>query len=81
MNVTAAGDYHPLISMGQHFDRVTGLLEQYERLSYGWDYYQLLTTSSEDLVLIEVIPEPGPCVLLLAGLAAVGRRRKQRLGG
>ncbi|MFO7899750.1 MAG: PEP-CTERM sorting domain-containing protein [Planctomycetota bacterium] len=75
MNVDAVGDYHPLVSTGQHFDRVTGILEQYTKLNYGWDYYQLLTTNSDDLVVNAVVPEPTALALVLAGLAFLRRRR------
>jgi len=74
MNEDAAGDYHPLISVGQHFDRVTGILEQYTKTDYGWDYYQLLTTTSDDLVVNAVVPEPPALAILLAGLALRRRR-------
>ena len=75
MNVDAVGDYHPWIETGAEFESVTGIVEQYTR-SYdppadSWDYYQLLTRSTADLV-----PEPGTISLLLAGLVLVGRRRR-----
>jgi len=75
MNEDAAGDYDPLISVGQHFDQVSGILEQYTKLSYGWDYYQLLTTTSDDLVVNAVVPEPTPPAIALAALALVRRKR------
>ena len=75
MNEGAVGDYHPLVTVGQHFDRVTGILEQYTKLSYGWDYYQLLTTTSDDLVVDSgVVPEPASVAVVLAGLALLRRR-------
>jgi hypothetical protein len=44
-------DYHPFVSIGRHFCSVSGVFEQYTRLSYGWDYYQLVTLSSADLFI------------------------------
>ena len=50
MNLDAAPyDYHPFVEVGQHFCAVSGLFEQYTRLDYNWDYYQLVTLSSADL--------------------------------
>jgi mRNA-degrading endonuclease toxin of MazEF toxin-antitoxin module len=42
--------YHPYVDVGQHFYSVTGILEQYMGDSDGiyYDYYQLLTRSSDD---------------------------------
>ncbi len=70
-------DYHTLVGTGQHFESVTGILEQYTKLSTGWDYYQLLTTSSADMV----VPEPASLSIMLAGSAGLflGRRRKRKV--
>ena len=48
--------YHPYIELGQFFYGVTGILEQYTEASDGiyYDYYQLLTRSSEDFILEQV---------------------------
>ena len=52
MNVDRDSDgYHPYVHVGQHFCSVTGLFEQYTRLRDGWDYYQLVTMRTEDLVV------------------------------
>ncbi|HUU95683.1 MAG TPA: hypothetical protein VM487_08075 [Phycisphaerae bacterium] len=51
VDVPPGDKYHPFVSMGQHFCAVSGVFEQYTRLTYGWDYYQLVTLSSEDLFL------------------------------
>jgi hypothetical protein len=70
--------YHPYVHLGAEFVSVTGILEQYQKSgTVSWDYYQLLTTCTGDLV----VPEPTTCVLLLTGLAAVvgllrGRKRR-----
>jgi len=63
--------YHPSIHLGADLAGVTGVFEQYTKLTSGWDYYQLVTTKSADIV-----PEPGlPALLLAVGLARAGRRR------
>jgi len=48
--------YHPYVELGQYFYGVTGILEQYTETSDGiyYDYYQLLTRSSEDFILEQV---------------------------
>ena len=43
-------DYHAFVSVGAEFCIVSGVLEQYTKLSTGWDYYQVLTGSSADIV-------------------------------
>ena len=48
MNDDAVGLYHVYVEIGRSFCRVQGILEQYKNLSTGWDYYQLLTTKTED---------------------------------
>jgi len=73
MNVDAGGPYHPSIYTGAELLSITGVVEQYYKITdtYGWDYYQLLTRSDADIV----VPEPGVFSLLLAGLALARRRR------
>ncbi len=73
MNADRGDVYHPLVRVGAHFDSVSGILEQYADGGNQFDYYQLLTTGSEDFV-----PEPGSLVLLLAGCLRVRRRRDFR---
>ncbi len=56
----------------------TGILEQYEKRVAGWDYYQLLTTSTGDL---NPVPEPSAWLLLLSGVVSLAgwpliRRRR-----
>ena len=48
--------YHPYVEVGQYFYSVTGILEQYTGDSDGiyYDYYQLLTRSSDDFVLEQI---------------------------
>jgi len=72
MNADSVGDYHPLVTIGQEFVSVTGILEQYTKPSAGWDYYQLLTTCSDDLV----VPEPLSLVMLIAAVPLLARRRR-----
>jgi hypothetical protein len=70
INIDAGGPYHPWIYTGAHLDSITGLVEQYTKLTDGWDYYQLLTRYTADIV-----PEPGSIALLAIGLVLAGRRR------
>jgi len=54
MNIDAIGDYHPYVEMDQHFCSVEGIFEQYTNISEGLgDYYQLITTETEDFLLIQ----------------------------
>jgi hypothetical protein len=55
--------YHPYIETGQRFCCVTGILEQYTGDSEGiyYDYYQLLTRSSEDFVVDQIADLDGDC--------------------
>lgn len=75
MNVDIGVDYyHPYISIGAEFQSVTGILEQYTKPAYCWDYYQLLTRETSDLL----IPEPGAGAIFLAAAWAVLLRRRRR---
>ena len=51
MNADITAPYHALVIPGQRFCRIQGILEQYTNLSNGWDYYQLLTTATEDFAV------------------------------
>jgi len=73
MNVDAGAPYDPRIVTGAEFSSVTGLVEQYNKTSDGWDYYQLLTRSAQDIV-----PEPATGCLLATGLAMLIHRRRAR---
>lgn len=75
LNPDAVGDYDAKVSVGQHFDSVTGMLEQYIKIrdTYGWDYYQLLTRSTDDLL----VPEPTSVLLLVCGAAWLLSRRNR----
>ncbi len=85
MNVDAGAPYDPRIVPGARLDRVTGIVEQYTKLSSGWDYYQVITRSAGDIEGTVVTPVPaisgwsrGALVLLMAcGLVvAFGRIRR-----
>jgi hypothetical protein len=71
--------YHISVFHGQQFQSVTGILEQYtyDYGTQGYDYYQLMTTSSDGLL----VPEPMTLVLLQAGVALLGWMRARRRGG
>lgn len=51
-------EYHRFIDVGSRFCSVTGIVEQYKKYdSYAeidWDYYQLLTTSTDSFVKIDL---------------------------
>ena len=55
--------YHPYIEAGERFCGIIGILEQYTGDSEGinYDYYQLLTRSSEDFVVDQVGDLDGDC--------------------
>ena len=83
MNVDAGAPYDPRIKKWTLLARITGIVEQYTKLSSGWDYYQLDTRSADDIVVgEEVIPtvsEWGLVVLalLLMTAAKVAFRRRR----
>ena len=64
--------YDPRVMTGAEFSSITGIVEQYTKLTDGWDYYQLNTRAAGDIV-----PEPATLCLLGAGLAVVARRRRR----
>lgn len=65
------GDYHAFVEQGQRFCCVTGVLEQYTKLSAGWDYYQLLTTGTGDLKRYTPADINGDCRVDFSDLAVL----------
>lgn len=51
--------YHPFVDVGRQFCGITGVFEQYTKLSTGWDYYQLITLSSADLTFCGDVDHDG----------------------
>ncbi|MBN2137136.1 MAG: hypothetical protein JW720_04970 [Sedimentisphaerales bacterium] len=53
MNEDAEGIYHSLVTIGQSFCGVVGILEQYTSISdeTDYDYYQLLTRNTGDFII------------------------------
>jgi hypothetical protein len=71
-NMDAGGPYDPRIETGATLASLTGLVEQYTNLPDGWDYYQIVTRSADDIVAADGIPtvsEWGVVVLALMLLA------------
>jgi hypothetical protein len=61
LNKDRVGYYHPYVEIDQEFCRVQGILEQYKNLSTGWDYYQLLTTKTEDFLITQTADFDDDC--------------------
>ena len=61
MNVDTIGDYHPYVELGSRFCAIEGILEQYTKTSNGWDYYQLLTTTTDDFTVGRVADFDDDC--------------------
>ena len=60
----------PIIQSGQDFFcSVSGILEQYTKESDGWDYYQLLTTTIDDLQIEQKGDLDGDCDVDFGDLA------------
>ena len=57
--------YHPYVGIGQIFCGVAGVVEQYDAESEGidYDYYQLLTTKTEDFTILQVADFDGDCAV------------------
>jgi len=55
--------YHPYVEPGRNFCGVTGVLEQYTAEQEGiyYDYYQLLTTSTEDFTIDQLADFDDDC--------------------
>jgi len=68
--------YHPKVSLGNHLDSVSGIIEQYTKTddqgAIIWDYYQLYTLQMSD-----VVPEPATLGLLLLGGGMLVRRKRK----
>jgi len=47
----APSGYHPSVHLGQYFCSMKGVFEQYTRMNDGWDYYQLVTMRTDNLVI------------------------------
>ena len=81
-NMDAGGPYDPRIETGATLSRITGIVEQYTKPSDGWDYYQVVTRSADDIVAADGIPtisEWGVVILTLlllttAKIVFTGRR-------
>jgi len=52
---------HPIVESGLKLCSVSGILEQYTKLSDGWDYYQLLTTKLEDFQVEQIADFDNNC--------------------
>jgi hypothetical protein len=63
MNYDTDGIYHPFVEIGNTFCGVTGFLEQYTNESDGidYDYYQLLTTKTDDFLILQLADFDGDC--------------------
>jgi hypothetical protein len=63
MNYDTDGIYHPFVEVGNTFCGVTGFLEQYTSESDGiyYDYYQLLTTKTDDFLILQLADFDGDC--------------------
>lgn len=63
MNYDIDGIYHPFVEVGNNFCGVTGFLEQYTGESDGiyYDYYQLLTTKTDDFLILQPADLDGDC--------------------
>jgi predicted extracellular nuclease len=57
--------YHRFVNLGSRFCSVTGIIEQYDgyKISYEWDYYQLLTTRTGDLKRYTPADLDGDCMV------------------
>ena len=63
LNDDRSGIYHPYVAIGERFCGVAGVLEQYaaEKEGIDYDYYQLLTTKTEDFTILQVADFDGDC--------------------
>lgn len=72
MNDDIAGIYHHYVDIGQNFCSVTGILEQYtcEKDGIYYDYYQLLTTKTEDFLIWQTADLDNDCDVDFADFSA-----------
>ncbi|MHC4556768.1 MAG: hypothetical protein ACYTFW_05345 [Planctomycetota bacterium] len=63
---------HLIVESGLQLCRVSGILEQYTKLSDGWDYYQLLTTEVEDFEIEQIADLDGDCDVDFADFSIFG---------
>ncbi len=61
MNADTVGKYHPYTSLDQRFCDVEGILEQYTNTREGWDYYQLVTTTTLDFLMSQTADFDSDC--------------------
>jgi len=53
LNIDKTGPYHAYVEIDRYFCRLQGILEHYRNLGDGWDYYQLITTKTEDFLITQ----------------------------
>lgn len=70
IDIPPTSDYHDYVTMGQAFCRVEGILEQYTRPDNGWDYYQLLSISTESFTIEQTADLDDDCDVDLGDLEA-----------
>lgn len=65
--------YHDLVQIGQNFCGVTGFVEQYTGTDDGiyFDYYQIITTVTEDFLLEQIADLNGDCAVDFADFATL----------
>jgi hypothetical protein len=72
-DVPDGNDYHTFVETGQRFCSVTGILEQYTKISSGWDYYQLMTTYTGDLKRYSPADINGDCMVDFSDFAVLSQ--------
>jgi hypothetical protein len=65
--------YLPKVVPGQSFCSVSGIIEQYTKLSDDWDYYQLLTTDDDALAITQTGDLDEDCDVDFEDLAILSR--------
>ena len=79
MNDDRDGIYHPYVQIGQNFCGVAGVLEQYTAENNGiyYDYYQLLTTSTEDFTITQTADFDDDCDVDFVDFSTFARHWRQ----